>query len=437
MQNKSLPYWKIKSSLFLNYFVFAILLNCVGTVILEVLSQHHITKSQAGNLDAYKDITIAVFSFAVAAFLPRLGYKVSMLLGLAVVSITCFLTPILDALWMIRLLLVSVGVGFALVKVCVYSTIGLITKDAQEHASFTSTLEGVFMVGVLSGYWIFGFFISASATTWLDAFWLLGALSSLAFLLLLFTPLEEKGTIIAKNSPGKDFVDMISLTKQLLIMVFIISIFAYVFIEQGISTWLPTFNNKVLHITPAMSVEMASILSAAYAIGRLAAGFVLRKLSWMWLLSLCLIGAALMILLLLPNMGNHSTHIITSWSNAPWQAFAFPLVGFLLAPLYPTLCSTILSAFPKNRHSAIMGLIMIFSALGGTVGSKLTGVTFGYVGGIDAIGLSLIPIGLLFILLFPYHKLRQSKMAESAPTEKSSFITSLINDEQTESLPPN
>ncbi|WP_423062656.1 hypothetical protein [Candidiatus Paracoxiella cheracis] len=158
-------------------------------------------------------------------------------------------------------------------------------------------------------------------------------------------------------------------------------------------------------------------------------GFYLSKVQ--------LIGAALMILLLLPNMGNHSTHIITSWSNARWQAFAFPLVGFLLAPLYPTLCSTILSAFPKNRHSAIMGLIMIFSALGGTVGSKLTGVTFGYVGGIDAIGLSLIPIGLLFVLLFPYHKLRQNKMAQPISTAKASFVTSLINDEQTESLPPN
>lgn len=71
------------------------------------------------------------------------------------------------------------------------------------------------------------------------------------------------------------------------------------------------------------------------------------------------------------------------------------------------------------------------------MGSKLTGVTFGYVGGIDAIGLSLIPIGLLFVLLFPYHKLRQNKMAQPISTAKASFVTSLINDEQTESLPPN
>lgn len=53
--------WKVKLSLFLNYFIFAILLNCVGTVILEVINHYQITKSQAGTLDAYKDITIAVF----------------------------------------------------------------------------------------------------------------------------------------------------------------------------------------------------------------------------------------------------------------------------------------------------------------------------------------------------------------------------------------
>ncbi len=94
----------------------------------------------------------------MAAYLPRLGYKTSMLLGLALIGVACFLTPLINQMWMIRLLLVSVGVGIALMKVCVYSTIGLITKNEREHASFTSLLEGVFMVGVLSGYWIFWFF---------------------------------------------------------------------------------------------------------------------------------------------------------------------------------------------------------------------------------------------------------------------------------------
>ena len=35
--------WQIKTSLFLNYFVFAILLNSVGTVILQVQNNYGVT----------------------------------------------------------------------------------------------------------------------------------------------------------------------------------------------------------------------------------------------------------------------------------------------------------------------------------------------------------------------------------------------------------
>lgn len=59
----------------------------------------------------------------------------------------------------------------------------------------------------------------------------------------------------------------------------------------------------------------------------------------------------------------------------------------------------------------MMGLIMIFSALGGTLGSKLTGVEFGRLGGHYALSLSLIPLALLFLLLFFYHRQRKEQLS--------------------------
>ena len=46
---------RIKISLFLNYFVFAILLNSVGTVILQVQNNFDVSKNAASRLEAYKD----------------------------------------------------------------------------------------------------------------------------------------------------------------------------------------------------------------------------------------------------------------------------------------------------------------------------------------------------------------------------------------------
>ncbi|MEQ8222604.1 MAG: MFS transporter, partial [Candidatus Eremiobacterota bacterium] len=150
--------WKIKLSLFLNYFVFAILLNSVGTVILQVQSQYHVSKPAASILEACKDLSIAIFSFLIASYLPRLGYRKAMLIALVIVTVACVVMPLVGGFAMTKILFICVGISFALIKVSVYSTVSLVTKDSQEHASFMSTLEGIFQTGVLVGYWIFGFF---------------------------------------------------------------------------------------------------------------------------------------------------------------------------------------------------------------------------------------------------------------------------------------
>jgi FHS family glucose/mannose:H+ symporter-like MFS transporter len=81
--------WKIKASLFLNYFVFAILLNSVGILIQKSINTYHVDEVTASSLEAFKDLSIAFVSFLVGSFLPRLGYKKGMLIALALVFAGC------------------------------------------------------------------------------------------------------------------------------------------------------------------------------------------------------------------------------------------------------------------------------------------------------------------------------------------------------------
>src|ERR1035441_914892 len=78
--------WRIKLSLFLNYFFFAILLNSFGTVILQVQNNYDVTQGSASILEAFKDLSIAIASFLVASYITRIGYKRSMLFALAFVT---------------------------------------------------------------------------------------------------------------------------------------------------------------------------------------------------------------------------------------------------------------------------------------------------------------------------------------------------------------
>src|SRR3546814_6276183 len=55
--------------------------------------------------------------------------------------------------------------------------------------------------------------------------------------------------------------------------------------------------------------------------------------------------------------------------------------GVVLAPVYPTIISVMLSAMPHRQHPPLMGLVVVFSALGGTTGSIITGAIFAHLDG--------------------------------------------------------
>jgi FHS family glucose/mannose:H+ symporter-like MFS transporter len=403
--------WKIKASIFINYFIFAILLNSVGTVILQVQASYGINASSAAILEACKDLSIAGMSFFAASYLNRIGYRKAMLIALGIVAFTCILMPLVNAFWMTKLLFAATGASFALIKVSVYATIGLITKDQKEHISMMNFLESFFMIGILTGYFIFGAFIddnNPKASDWTKVYFLLAGLAMLAFLLLLSTPVNETqvsgSTTIDRSHVG--LTKMFQLTAMPIVLVFVASAFIYVLIEQSIMSWLPTFNSQVLHLPTVLSIQMASILAASTALGRFAAGIILKTFSWIIVLISCILASAGLVIFALPLAGNLHEGVINGWSDAPLVAFIFPMIGFFIAPIYPAINSIILSALDKHQQGMMSGLIVIFSALGGTTGSVITGQIFEAYGGQYAFYFSLIPMALLVFCLIIFKKLQ-------------------------------
>jgi FHS family glucose/mannose:H+ symporter-like MFS transporter len=399
---------RILLALFLIYFVFAILLNSVGTVIMQVIHNYGVDKGAASVLEGFKDLPIAIVSFLVASSLPRFGYRRAMLVALAIVACATLAMPLLPAFATAKLLFLCVGVAFALVKVSVYSTIGLLADDSREHAGLTNSLEGFFMVGVLSAYWIFGWFIDSAhpaSTEWLNVYWLLSALCAATFVLVLATPFDESGAA-APNSRGPvaDFLAMLRLFIRPLVYVFVITAFLYVLVEQSIGTWLPTFNNEILKLPAAMSVQITSIYAACLAIGRLSAGYIMRRVNWYPVLTACIVGMGATVLVALPLTHDVALDPNVTWSTAPVAAFLFPLIGLFMAPIYPGINSVMLSSLPRHQHAPMTGLLVIFSALGGTTGSLITGYVFGRFNGHFAFYLTLVPITLMLASLYAFRR---------------------------------
>ncbi|HEY2350405.1 MAG TPA: MFS transporter [Puia sp.] len=398
---------RIKFSLFLNYFVFAILLNSVGILIQKSQNRYHVDEVTASSLEAFKDLSIAFVSFLVGSFLPRLGYKKGMLIALALVFAGCLGMYWGNSFTSVRILFACVGISFAVIKVSVYSMIGLITNSEKEHKSVLSSIESFFMIGIAAGFIAFPLFYSdTDPNAWLTIYLLLAALIAVSFFILLFSKFNIQYEIPGTNIKD-DFIEMIKLLKRPLVLVFAIAAFMYVMTEQGIMSWLPTFNQKVLLLPEKLSVTMAVILMLSIALGRYICSLLVKRMSWIVLLCSCLTGAALMVLFVLPQTENLTHREIHSLGDVPVIAYVFPLIGFFLAPIYPLVNSFVLSSTEKIYHSPMASLLVFFSAVGGTLGSRLVGYLFKNIGGHKAFYFSLVPMAVLFICILLFSRMQK------------------------------
>jgi fucose permease len=401
----------IKISIYLNYFVFAILLNSVGIVIEKSIDVYKVTESQASVLEAFKDLPIALVSFLVASFLPRFGYKRAMLTALVIVFFGCLQMIFGNSFFYTKVLFLTIGVSFALIKLSVYSLIGILTDSKKGHASMMSSIEGFFMVGIAFAYFLFPAFYSEDENSWLNVYYLLCGLISVSFIFLLFSKVEYEVEPTGFNLKD-DLKESVKLIIVPLVLVFIISAFLFVMIEQGIMTWLPTFNKKIFNFSSVLSVQMASILALSLALGRFIAGFLTKYMNWVYLVIVCVVVSGGILVYVLPQLqvSLESVQEINSIIDVPMLGFILPLIGLFIAPIYPLLNSTVLSSLPKSLHSPMSGLIIIFSALGGTIGSRVVGELFESIGGANAFYFLLIPMGLLIIFVLLIDRMSKRKV---------------------------
>jgi len=187
------------------------------------------------------------------------------------------------------------------------------------------------MAGILLGYFLFGHFIddtNLKSANWFNVYYVLGGLSVVAFILLLTSKLDESAAHSAGGNAAADIAGMFKLMIYPLVLSFVVCAFFYVLIEQSIMSWLPTFNNKVLQLPASISIIMASILSAFLGLGRLAAGIALRKINPFLVLVVCLLMAAVIVLVALPLAKSAGVKSIHSFADIPLAGFVFPVIGF-------------------------------------------------------------------------------------------------------------
>jgi len=406
--------WRVQLGLALNLIVFATVLNSVGIVVERSISEWHIAKTVGGTLEGCKDLTIAFTSLLLASQVPRIGYRKVMMGGVAAVFLVCALLASVQQFWTVPILFIACGASFALVKVAVYATVGLFAKDPAQHASMMNRIEGIYQVGALVAPAVFAQMIARG--NWINTYWFVSGLALLALLTWIVTPLkppdlEEEHIGLTPEEPGitpaeppkpqskGGLKDVQMLLARPVVLVFLLCAAVYVMIEQSIGTWLPSFNKDVLSLPAEKAALMLSVYFGSLAVSRFVFGFLVKRIS-AFTLQLLYLACAFAIL---------ATVLTTTAHADPWQgaAYLLVLIGWFIGPIYPTLNSMMLSQLDKSLHSSMTGLIIVASALGGTIGSQILGTISQHYTTHTAFHFPLLPIGTLAVLLILFHRLEK------------------------------
>ena len=413
-----MPNFKIRVALFLNYFLFALFLNSVGPVILQVQRYFGVLQTSAAILEAFKDISIAVTCFLIASFVTRIGYKKSMLIALGLMAITSICIPLIKTFIAIKILFAVMGACFGLMKISVFGSIGLITKNEKEHIRLMNFIEAFFMLGIVTGYFVFSSFVddgNPASGKWFNVYYLFGTISLLAFMFLFSVRFNETMADTTHTTISKtEFLGMGRLLAVPLVISFLACAFMYVWVEQSIMSWLPSYNNKVLQLSSSMSIQLTSLLAISIALGRLLTAIIIKKINWFIVVGSCLLFAGLLVFFSLPGFLSND-QLVNNWMTIPLGGYIFPLIGFFLAPVYPVINSVMLASIDKSKHGFIAGLLVVCSALGGVLGSLIMGYIFQVNGGEQAFYFSLIPMLVLGVAIFAFKK-QKNKLSETRLT---------------------
>ncbi|MFL9832664.1 MFS transporter [Chryseobacterium terrae] len=347
----------------LTFFIFSMVLNCMGIVILQ-LSEEKITYDKLGFLESFKDIPIAIFSLFAVNFISRFGTKKSLIFALMLVGICLLFLPFVKAFWFYKLWFAIIGTCFAIGKICVY---GIIRNNMTEEKSLAKTMNSVeasYMIGTFSVNTGFGWLISSQfGEYWKFGFMFISLVSFFTVYLFAKNKIAEP-----QNKTTTILPDLSGFGKKIFILFFAVSFFI-IFIEQSFNSWLPAFYKDHLKVNSFFALQASSFLALFSYTGRTITSKIIQRFQLSNYFMVC-VSMIIVLLIVISGIQFYSSE------NAKILLFLFPIIGLFLAPLYPVINSKMIAKIDKEKINAFTSLIVSVSSISSSINSIAISVLF-------------------------------------------------------------
>ncbi len=335
-------------------FVYGMIAAMLGTILPDLSKRFKLTPNQNGTIALAQGIGLMIGSLTIGPLIDAQGYKLGLVLGLALIALALFLLPNSRAYGQIVTYLFVLGIGG-----------GIIVTGANALAS---NIGGENQAAVMNFLNLF-FGLGGLATPFIAANLLGGNSTRLCYMTAILTTATViiHGTVgmpAPAATQGLDVSTASGLLSSPALWLLAATLFLYVSCEVGIWNWLP----RHLIAQGIPEGRALNILSLGFALGlllgRLAVAPVFAALSPQTVL---LIASALMAV----------TTYFALQSRKPGLAwFAVFLAGVSMAPVFPTTLAITGQVFASTAATAI-GIVATAGWVGLAVSSRIIGAVAG------------------------------------------------------------
>ena len=354
----------LKTLTYLMFAMFAMTTDSVGLIIPEIVKTFRLSLTAAGTFQYATMAGIALAGFLLGHLADTYGRKSTIVVGLTLFASASYLFLAGTSFVFFSALMALSGIAIGIFKTGALALIGDISRSTAEHTSIMNTVEGFFGVGSIVGPAVLSQLLNRGVP-WQ---WLYAIAGSMCVLLILTGLSVRYPSRVSAQTEQTDLKSVSAVMKNRFVLLFSLGAFLYVAVEAATYVWMPTLLAGYSGTAKWIAVYSISIFFLLRAGGRFLAAWMLNKLSWSAVLTIC----SGMIL---------ACFAISIAGGVSWGVYSLPLSGLFMSVIYPTINSKGISCVPKSEHGAAAGVILFYTCLSAVIAPLTMGAVSDAMGG--------------------------------------------------------
>src|SRR5438552_4037060 len=354
----------LKTLTYLMFAMFAMTTDSVGIIIPEIVKTFRLSLTAAGTFQYATMAGIALAGFLLGHLADRYGRKATIIVGLTLFAAASYLFIAGTSFVFFSVLMALAGIAIGIFKTGALALIGDISRSTAEHTSIMNTVEGFFGVGSIVGPAV----LSQLLNRGIGWQWLYAIAGSMCVVLILTALNVRYPTRVSAQTEQTDLKSVSAVMKNRFVLLFSVGAFLYVAVEAAIYVWMPTLLAGYNGPGKWIAIYSISIFFLLRAGGRFLGAWMLNKLSWSAVITIC----SGMIL---------ACFAISIAGGVSWGVYSLPLSGLFMSVIYPTINSKGISCVPKSEHGAAAGVILFYTCLSAVLAPLAMGAVSDAMGG--------------------------------------------------------